>query len=543
VSTMTQGATVERAQIATYPALGILAVLLGAMLATFLGRLISVGIGDLRGALHFDFGSGSWVSTSYNMGLMFIGPFSVYLGGIIGSRRVLLACAGVFSLVCCVLPLGATHLSVLISLLVLAGLTAGTFYPLTLSFLLRNIPQKYLVFGIGAYAMDIVITTHVAHSYEAWLMNALSWRWIFWTPAVLAPLMMFLVYFGIPRQPLPTPPPGQPRPSWRGFLYASAGAALVYGALDQGQRLDWWRSSLFTALAVTGLFLILVAGIRHFIQPNPMMNFKFLGQGNTLLLGMILVMFRFGVLATVVLVPSYLASAQGYTAEQTGPVLLWVAVPQIVVILLAVILLARLDSRLILATGFILIAYACICNSHLTSAWSGVSFRTTQLVLATGEAFAFTGLVGTSVLEVTNSGSLNKGIDVLTFAGFFQTLRLFGGEVGSSFIQFFLQHREQFHSNVIGLHVERGAFETAQRYLPLAAGMLPAAGDPDTAAGRGLVLLALTVRKQAFTLAVGDSFLLIAFVATVSLLVIACMTTLPLQYKHLAAAPAPAAAK
>lgn len=529
---MTQG-TQTRAQ-HTYPALGIVGVLLGAMMATFLGRLINVGIGDLRGALHFDFDSSSWVSTSYNMGLVFIGPFSVYLGGIIGARRVLLTCAGIFTLICCAMPLGATHLLILITLLALAGLTAGTFYPLTLSFLLRNLPQKYLVFGIGAYAMDIVVTTHVAHSYEAWLMNDLSWKWIFWTQAVLAPLMILLVYFGIPRQPLPVPAPGQAKPSWRGFFYASSGAALIWAALDQGARLDWWRSSLFVALTVTGLFLIVAAGVRHFIQPNPMINFRFLGRGNTLLLGVVLVLFRFGMLATVVLVPSFLSSAQGYGAEQTGPVLLWVAVPQILVILLAVLLLARLDSRLILATGFTLIACACISNAHLSSTWSGISFRNTQLMLATGEAFAFTGLVGTTVLEITNSGSLNKGVDVLTFAGFFQTLRLMGGEAGTSFIQFFLQHREQFHSNILGLHVQLGAFETGQRYQPLAAGMLPSSPGPDTAAARGLVLLGLTVRKQAFTLAVADSFLVIASAAAACLVVIACMSTLQLQYKQVA---------
>jgi DHA2 family multidrug resistance protein len=478
---MTQEATAVPVQPTTYPALGIVGVLLGAMLATFLGRLLSVGIGDLRGALHLDFDAASWISTSYNMGLMFIGPFSVYLGGLLGARRVLLACAGLFTLFCLVMPL-ATHLPALITLLVLAGLTAGTFYPLTLSFLLRNLPPKYLVYGIGAYALDIVVTTHVAHSYEAWLLNVLSWKWIFWTEAVLSPLMMLLVYFGIPKQPLPVPAPGQERPSWRGFFYASAGAALIFAALDQGERLDWWRSSLFVALAVTGLFLVLAAGIRHFVQPNPLINFKFLGRGNTLLLGVVLVFFRFVLLATVVLVPAFLTSVQGYTAEQTGPVLLWIAVPQILTVSLAIALLSRLDSRLILTIGFGLIAAACFSNAHLSSTWSGSSFRVTQLVLAAGEAFAFTGLVGTIVLEVTNSGSLNKGIDVLTFAGFFQTVRLLGGEAGSSFIQFFLQHREQFHSNILGLHVQQGAFETAQRYLPLSAGLLPLSATPD--AGR-----------------------------------------------------------
>lgn len=516
----------------TYPLLGILGVLLGAMLATFLGRLISVGLADLRGALHLGFDTGSWIGTAYNMGLMFIGPFSVYLGGLLGARRVLLTCAALFTIICCIIPFCGNS-TILLTLLALAGLAAGSFYPLTLSFVLRNLPPKFVVLGIGAYAMDIVVTTHVAHSYESWLMLALSWKWIFWTEAVLTPVMMILVYFGIPRQPLPSPAPGQTKPSWRGFFYASSGAALVYGALDQGQRLDWWRSSLFVALVISGLFLIVVAMARHLIQPNPMINFRFLGQGNTLLLSIALVLFRFVLLSAVVLVPTFLGSAQGYIAEQTGPVLLWVAIPQIFMIVIAIALLARLDSRIILAFGFTVVALACISDAHLSSTWSGISFRGTQLGLAIGEAFAFTGLVGTIILEIMNSGSVNKPIDALTFAGFFQTARLLGGEAGASFVQFFLQSRERFHSNALGLHVQRGGIETAQRVLPLSAGLLPRSGAADVAGERAVSLLGLTVRGQAFTLAIADSFLVLAYAATACLVVIACMSTLKLQFKQI----------
>src|ERR1700728_2995336 len=129
-----------------HPILGVAGVLLGAALATFLGRLLSVGAADLRGALHLDYDAASWIGTTYNMGMMFIGPFSVFLGGLLGPRRVLLACAGIFTVVCALLPLGWPY-PVLLTLLAVAGLTAGTFYPLSLSFILRNIPQRYALYG------------------------------------------------------------------------------------------------------------------------------------------------------------------------------------------------------------------------------------------------------------------------------------------------------------------------------------------------------------------------------------------------------------
>src|SRR5580658_1305390 len=152
--------------LSTHPLLGVAGVLLGAMIATCTGRLMSVGLADLRGALHLGVDEASWINTAFNASLMFIGPFSVYLGGLLGARRVLLACAALFTLVSVVLPF-APNLPVMLALLVLAGLTAGTFYPLTLSFVLRSLPMPYVLLGIAMYAVDILFTTNFATSLEA----------------------------------------------------------------------------------------------------------------------------------------------------------------------------------------------------------------------------------------------------------------------------------------------------------------------------------------------------------------------------------------
>jgi MFS transporter, DHA2 family, multidrug resistance protein len=517
--------------ITTHPVLGVLGVLVGAMTATFTGRLVSVGLADLRGYLHLGFDEASWIGTAFNAGLMFIGPFSVYLGGLLGARRVLLFCAAAFTVISLLLPFAASY-PVLIVLLVLAGLTAGTFYPLTLSFVLRNLPMRYVLLGIAMYAMDIVFTTNVATSLEAWYINHLSWHWIFWNSAVLTPVMMVLIYFGIPWQPLPTPKEGQPRPDWRGFLYGSLGFSLLYIALDQGQRLYWFHSGLIVGLTVSGCFLLLMTVVRHLLSPNPLVNLKFLWSRNTLLLGVVLIFFRFTILATVVIIPSYLASVKGYLPLETGPVLLWVALPQCICGLAAMYLLRYIDARLILTFGFSLVAIACLLNAHLSSAWSGANFGLPQAILAIGLAFAFNGLVGAIVLEVVNSGALSRPIDVLTFAGYFQTVRLFGGEAGATFLGHFLSRREQFHSNILGLGVQLGDLATRQRLLGLSAAMRSHSSGLTTATGRAAEILGLQVRQQAFTLAITDSFLLVAWAAVCCLLVIACMARVPKQYRQ-----------
>ncbi len=519
------------------PMLGIFAVLLGASLATFFGRLLSVGGADLRGALGLSVDSSSWISTTYNMGMMFIGPFSVYLGGVLGPRRVLLWCACIFTMASVVMPF-AGHLSVLIVLLAIAGLSAGTFYPLTLSFILRNLPQSYVLYGIAAYAIDIVVTTHVADSYEAWVMRSLSWCWLFWTISIATPVMILLVRYGIPAQPIPRPKPGQPPISWRGFLYASLGAALVYGALDQGQRLDWWHSGTFAAMAITGSSLIVAAGVRHFSEPHPLVNFPFLRRRNTLLLGLTVMLFRFVLLASVVLVPSYLTTIKGYRPDQVGPVLLWLAIPQFLAGLLAVYLLGKVDARLILAAGFSLIAVGCLMDSRISIAWSGNTFTMSQLVLALGEGLAFNSMVGAIILDIINSGSIEKPADVLTFAGFFQTIRLFGGEVGATFIRHFLHSREVFHYSMLAAGIQSGSAPLLQRERTLVRAMHPHAATQNALIGRSAELFATGVGRQAFTLAIMDSFTLIAMVAAACLVVAAGLRVLKVGFSQIIAAPA-----
>ncbi len=518
--------------LSTHPLIGVVGVLFGAMTATLMGRLISVGLVDLRGALHLGVDEASWISTAYNGALMFIGPFSVYLGGLLGARRVLLFCACVFTLVSFLLPF-AGSLPFLIVLLVIAGLTAGTFYPLTLSFVLRNLPQRYILLGIAMYAMDILFTTNFATSLEAWYVDHLSWRWLFWNGTVLTPIMMVLIYFGIPWQPMPQQEEGQPRPDWRGFLYGSLGFSLLYVSLDQGQRLDWFDSATIIGCTTAGLFLLGATVVRRVMMPNPLVNIAFLMRRNTLLLGCVLICFRFVLLATVVIIPSYLGSVRGYLPLQTGPVMLWVAVPQCLCGILAIYLLKYIDPRIILTAGFALVAIGCLMNATLSSAWTGISFSPSQLVLAVGFALSFNAMVGSIILEVLNSGALSRPIDVLTFAGFFQTVRLFGGELGAAFMQHFIPVREQIHSNILGLGIQSGLSVTDQRLARLTAGLASRSPNFTRAAGRAAELLGLQVRQQAFTLAISDAFILVACSTVCCLFLVACMGRVPTQFHHI----------
>src|SRR5260221_6069776 len=312
------------ASLSQNPYVGTLGVFLGAGIVTLNGRLISVGLPDLRGAMGLGIDEASWIPTAYNMALMFMGPFSVYLGGLLGPRRVLLYSGTIFSISSILLPF-SPNLQVMLCLQVISGLASGTFYPLTLSYALRALPMRYVIFAIGIYSMDIVGATSIGTSLEAWYVEHLSWHWIFWQSALLTPLMMLCIYLAMPNPP----PRSGPKPmlSWRGFLYGSLGLSLIFGALDQGERLDWLHSGVIVGLLVTAGFLLVVTVIRRWLSPNPLVNPMFLVNRNTAILCVCLFCFRFVLLAIAFLLPGVLAVTQNYRPLQTGHVLLWLILP------------------------------------------------------------------------------------------------------------------------------------------------------------------------------------------------------------------------
>jgi len=517
-------------EVSTRPLIGILGVVIGAGVVTLTGRMISLGLADLKGNLGFGFDEGSWLSSAYNIALMFIGPFTVYLGGLLGPRKILFSAATLFTLACLFAPLIHSY-SLLIVVLVIAGLTSGTFYPLTLTFALRNIPLRFLPFTIALYATSVDGAVNIAPSLYGWYRENLSWHWMFWNSALITPVMMLCIYFGIPK-PTPAKKSGSP-PSFAGFLYWSAGLAMLYAAIDQGQRLDWWRSGLFNALLFGGAFLVICALVARFRKANPLVAVPYLRQWNTSLLGIQLFTFRFCLVATIILIPQSL-SIQGFVAHQFGPAVLWSALPLFLIAFVAGLLLAnRMDSRLLMACGFVCMAVACYLNADLTSAWSASNYYRTELLMGVGQAFAFIGLVGTIVLQAIFSGGLSRPEWILTFSAFFHTVRLFGGNMGAVYMVHFIAQREKLHSNLLGLHVQSGNWITDNTIHQLAAGLSAKSSGVAAAAGRAVGVISGRVRLQAYTLSINDGFYLVAWACVAALLVTALLRRSPLNYGDL----------
>jgi DHA2 family multidrug resistance protein len=100
----------------------------------------------------------------------------------------------------------------------------------------------------------------------------------------------------------------------------------------------------------------------------------------------------------------------------------------------------------------------------------------------------------------------------------------------------FIAIREQFHSNMLGLNVRLASGIADHRLLGFEHAFTPRSNSL-SAAGQAAEVLGLQIRQQAFTLAISDSFLLLAASCVGCLLTVALMCKVPTQYREVTSAP------
>ena len=230
--------------------------------------------------------------------------------------------------------------------------------------------------------------------------------------------------------------------------------------------------------------------------------------------------YGFGNTATSFILPDYLTRVQDLRSLQTADVVNWIALPQIVLVPLIAWLLRYLDARLTLAVGLALIAIGSWMNTGLTHDWVNDDFMPSLLVEAVGLALGITSLIFFAIANVTPA-------QAVTAAGVVQASRLLGNEVGLSFVQTFVRVREQVDSNLAGLNVMQGAGTTEGAVTQLSqifADRAIGTGDPTA---QGVLQLGNLVRREAYVLAYIDGFWIVAWVLTISLLLLLFLTPPP----------------
>jgi DHA2 family multidrug resistance protein len=488
--------------------LGIAAVLAGAFIATLNTRITTVGLADIRGGLSLGFDEGSWLTSVFASSQMVVAPAGAWLSLVFGTRRFLLYAAGAFALSSFLLPIPGNSYETVLAMQIVRGLSVGTFIPAALGFILRSLQPKWWIWGIAAYAFRFTLSQNISASLEAWYSESGNWQWIFWQNVPLSGLMMALVWLGMPRQGIDR---GLLRDTdWGGIAFAGFGFGLLYAALDQGNRLDWLNSGIVVGLGAAGVFLIVAFLANECLVAVPLLRLPLLRQTVIWIPGVLVAVYGFGITATAYVLPDYLTRVQGLRALQIGDVLNWIAIPQLVLVPVIALALRRMDARVIMAFGFLLIAIGSWIDTNLTSSWIGDNFLPSQIVEAVGLAAAIFALITYTVANIAPADAAGIAVAV-------QTERLFGTEIGSATVQTLVRMREQTDSNLLGQHLPAGAESTDSAISAFASSFSSMAGDPTP---EGILAVGRLVMRESFVLAYVDAFWVVAAIVAAAVLLV-----------------------
>ncbi len=497
------------------PWLGLVAVLMGTFISTLNGRLSTFGLADIRGAIGAGFDEGAWITTAQTVAQMFVTLAAVWMGAAYGPRRVLIGASIAFAVISLLTPY-SPNLPTFLTMQFLAGLASGFFIPLTLSFILLNMPPKYWAFGIAIYALNLELSLNISASLEGWYVEHHSWRWIFWQNVPLALIMSLCLHRGIASKPITTRPPSDVF----ALLAGGSGLALIYAALDQGNRLDWLNSGVIWGLLLAGAVLLVAFFMHEALTARPLFNLKVVFGAPMPSQFLLIAFLRLTILATSYLIPLYLGSVRGFRALEVGDTLVWIAAPQLILCPLAALMLRRSDARLVASIGFIFISVACLMVAYnLTPVWGSYQFLPSSFLQSAGQSFALSGVIFFGILHL-------RPQDALTFGAVLQTARLMGGEIGSAFVTTFARVRGQVASNLIGQHVQVGDPQVIQRVSAYGAATTKVI-DPVSAVARGELVLSNVVRAAATTQAVIDGFVAVGFLTAIALLIVVFRTAAP----------------
>jgi MFS transporter, DHA2 family, multidrug resistance protein len=466
--------------------------------------IANVALPYMAGSLGASNDQSTWVLTSYLVSNAIVLPISGWLAGVFGRKRFFMICLASFtlsSLLCGIAP----SLGAIIFFRVLQGLGGGGLQPMAQAILADVFPPEKRGLAFALYGVTAVVAPTIGPTLGGWITDNYTWRWIFFINLPVGILALLLVYRLI------DDPPWAKRVKAAGIKIDYVGISLLalgVGALqimlDKGQEDDWFGSRFILTLAILAAVGLISLVIWEWFYKSPIVEVKLFKNLN--FLGANGMMFILGLMyfASLVMMPLFLQSLLGYTAESAGLVLSGGGVLLLLLMPVVGVLSSKVQARYLVAFGWLALAIGMYVSSERLDL--DVSFRSAallRLLQVLGLPFLFVpiNLASYVGMPAEKSGSV---------AGLVNFMRNMGSSVGTSLVTTLLERRAQVHQVYLVANVTRGRPELLNQVAGLTARLSAAGINAERAAVQAHAIIFRNVIAQATTLAYLDTFLYLA---------------------------------
>jgi len=486
-------------------------VMLGTILEVLDTSIVNVSLPHMQGAFSASIDEITWVLTSYLIANGIVIPMTGWLSSRYGRKRYFVASIGaftVFSMLCG----AAQNLRMMVVFRILQGLAGAAMLPSSQAILMETFPPAEQPTAMAIWGVGLMLAPVVGPTLGGWITDTYSWRWCFYInlPFGLLAAVMCLRYL----HEASAAPRTRTRPDWVGMTLLVVGIGAAQLVLDRGERADWFDADWVWALTATAAVALVAFVAWELHTPQPVVQLRLL-RNRGFALGCTMISFlAFILFGSLALWPLYLQNLMGYSAAQSG----WASAPRGVATGTAMFLVGRLvrrvDPRLLIAFGVVLLVIGQFGMSRFNLQLGWWQIVGPSVIQGAGLGFIFTLLSTTSLARIPREQLGNA-------TSIYNLMRNMGASFGIAILGTLLVRREQFHQAVLSTWSSPfyGPFARALDAIPGGAAARGRLLDlPQSAA-----LLYGQLRAQATMLAFTDTFLVAGFVALGILVGIAFM--------------------
>jgi len=469
--------------------------------------IANVALPYIGGNLGASTDQSTWILTSYLVSNAVVLPISGWFSNLLGRKRFFMLCLTIFtisSFLCGIAP----SLGAIIFFRVLQGAGGGGLQPLAQAILADSFPPEKRGLAFALYAVTVIVAPTVGPTLGGWITDNYSWRWIFFINIPVGILSLLLVYRVIDDPPWAKLKAGvAARIDYIGISLLALGVGALQIMLDKGQEDDWFGSRFIATLAVLAVVGLVSLVIWEWFHKDPIIDVRMYRNWNFVQANIMIFILGLVLFAALVMLPLFLQSLLGYTAQSAGLVLSGGGLFLLFMTPVIGVLSGKIQARYLIAFGWLTVALGMFISSRELQL--GISFRSAawlRVFQVVGLSFLFVpiNLVSFIGIPAEKSGSV---------AGLINFMRNIGSSVGTSMVTTVIARRAQVHQVYLVGNISPGSTTLSDAAAGLTARIVASGTDAVQAGKIAYAVIYRTVIAQATTLAYVDTYILLGTVA------------------------------